>query len=178
MKIISELIPIPSNCTYTMKKNGIKLYFDQGIELDLFWQNFVVEVKESSMVVSYVKKWTSLANPIIVTWKNLIKKYEKKPLYHYIIKPIFKHFPIILGFNGHTISVFNYLGLKKTFYVKMRNIKTIELKQKEIHITTSNDILTGSDLNMLKAIRYKTHHKNLDRRIFTDGFLIEKKCLI
>ena len=72
----------------------------------------------------------------------------------------------------------NNLGLKKTFYVHLHNVQTLELKNKEIHLTSANDIITGSDLNMLKAIRYKTHHRKLDRRIFTDGFLIQKTCSI
>lgn len=175
-QIIKEVIKLPDDCTYTTKNKGIILKFNQGVELNLSWEHFVAEVESNELIITYLKKWTALAKPIVKTWSNLIKKYERKPLYSYVVKPLYRHFPILLGVESNTISVFNYLGLKKTFYVKLSNVQSIKLENKQIHITSYNDLLTGSQLNMLKAIRYKTHHRKLDRRIFTDGFLIQKTC--
>lgn len=176
--IIKKTISLPENCTYQIKEKGVLLKFNQGVDLNLVWIHLIVEIENNQLVLSYLKKWESLASPIVTTWTNLIKKYAQNPLYSYVVKPLSKHFPIILGIQGKTITVFNYLGLKKTFYVHLHNVQTLELKNKEIHLTSANDIITGSDLNMLKAIRYKTHHRKLDRRIFTDGFLIQKTCSI
>ena len=173
-KIIKTKLQLPPNCKVEIIDKSAIVKFDQGVKLNLSWENLVLELEDDQLVISHLKKWSALANPIIITWTSLLKKYQSSPLFHYVVKPVYRHFPIILDVEDNRISVFNYLGLKKKFYVPLSAIKTLELKNKEIHLTSHNDIITGSQLNILKSIRYKTHHRKLDRRIFTDGFLIQK----
>ena len=168
-------LEIPKDCVVLRYKDrGVSLIYPTGFKLDLIWEKIFIEIEEQSLSLTYLKKWQPKVLSIKNTWNNLIKKYAAGTLYCYKVKAAFKHFPIILGLEGHTITVMNYLGLKHKFSVPLKDIKNVTLKDKVLHIESYNDILTGSDLNKLKALRYKTHHKNLDRRIFTDGFEIEK----
>ena len=46
--------------------------------------------------------------------------------------------------------------------------------ENNIVMTTYDDITTGSELNEFNNLKYKTHLKNVDRRIFTDGIYVKK----
>lgn len=173
--ILTKKLKLPINSTVeSYKERGLLIKFQSSFTLKLYWDRCNCVVNNDQIQISYLKKWNLFMEPITTTWNNLLRKYEKNPIFVYEVTPLYKHFPIRMNLEDNVIGVYNYLGLKTMFYVKLNDIIKAQIKDKVLCIETYNDILTGSDLNKLKALRYKTHHKNLDKRVFTDGFLIKK----
>lgn len=137
--------------------------------------NYIPETHTIELL--YLKKWCHKALPVITTWSNAIKKYLKCPLFVYTVTPLYKHFPIILNLSDDILEIKNYLGLKTSFFYKIDGAQSMELKNKKLYVRSYDDVLMGSKLNNLKTIRYKTNHSKMDRRIITDGILIQKEIV-
>ena len=174
MKVITRKIKIPEGVIVSPIENGVELDYSGVFKLPLKWANCDIRVQENHLIIEVLKMWDSKMRAIYTTWVNLVKKYEKNPIFKYKVTCIYKHFPIKMSLNGKEISIYNYYGLKSQFKVNLSDFISAQIKEDVLYVQTYNDIITGADLNKLKALRYRTHHKNLDRRIFTDGFLVER----
>ena len=161
---------------YEIVQNALNVTFDTG-----FYYSFVNPRMQWSqkvpgvLKVSWLKNWNPTCKAIYFTWKSMIAKYKKNPLFCYKVVPIAKYFPIILKIQGSTVSVNNYHGLKKQWLLKFKNFEQLKLIEGNvISYKSYDDILSGSLLDQFKALRYKVKLNKKDRRIFTDGFKISK----
>jgi len=176
-KLISFDIQI-GDLKYEIVQNALNVTFNTG-----FFYSFVnpriqwSQKKESGVLkVSWLKNWNPTCRAIYFTWKSMIAKYKKNPLFCYEVKPIAKYFPIILKLHESTVSVNNYHGLKKQWLLRFNNFEQLKLIEGNIISYKSyDDILSGSLLDQFKALRYKVKLNRKDRRIFTDGFKISKR---
>ena len=157
-----------NNCFYLVFKNGNKY------KLKSNYISCTHDQKECLLTFSYLKKWQFKAIATITTWKNAVKKYLRNPLFCYTVTPVYKHFPMVFTLKNNVLEIKNYLGLKTSFYYEINNYKTLQYKDKKLYVESYDDVHMGSTLNNLKAIRYKTNHSKMDRRVFTDGILIQK----
>lgn len=174
--MIERIIPLKGNFCEVVGSSHVRIHFKSKMVLDLKDSKriCVIDKEEDNLKVKTLRKWWFKVKSMVQTWTNLIEKYSRNPMYTYIVRPVFKYFPIVCEIEDNKICVNNYLGLKVVFKIPIKNYTEIKKDKKDIIIKTYDDIMTGSDLEKLKALRYKTCHKNLDRRIFTDGFYIEK----
>lgn len=154
----------------------LKLKFTSGFMLELKVPAGLcaTEIDKDKIKVTCMKKRKKETKSVVHTWQNLIQKYAKNPLFVYTVTPVFKYFPMVCSVENDTIQVTNYMGLKAPFRIKIKDFQILKMVKKQIRVESYNDINTGSDLNKLKALRYKTYHRKLDRRVFSDGFHIEK----
>lgn len=141
-------------------------------QIRLSWEHFDIKVEGSKITLFYLNRVKNKAGAIAKTWSNLIKKYEANPTFNYTVVPTYKHFPIKLSLEPKGIGVYNYMGIKTKFIIPFS--AQAKIVNNVLEVTTKNDVLTGSELNGFKALRYKCHHHDLDRRKFTDGFTVTK----
>lgn len=142
-----------------------------GVEVKITnpWVNVVQSGTNLVLTCNKNKKRILLA--CLQTWKTAINVNSQNKLYEVKICAKSNHFPIFLLPELDSIRVRNYLGLKTDLKVKLAPNTQIEREDDCTIIARDKDphvigALCGRFLNFYK----RTHHKYLDRRVFTDHF--------
>ena len=176
MREVSLEIPEGVNVVENQKKLLINF---KHMRYQIPIKYFILDITDKLLTFKYPKRLEKINWPKITTYKKLIEKYSRGPKFRYVLEFSYSHFPINQQVDpvAKTLKISNFLGIKKEFTFNFRSIDSIEKKDKNIIITSYNDILTGAEINKVKNIRYKTIQKKLDRRVFIDGFTVIKEQL-
>ena len=115
------------------------------------------------------------------TWKSIISRAVQDKMYEHQVTAVFKHFPISMTLQEGCIRVHNYLGGKQNSGVPAviqipvpEGVVATLIDPRNVVLRSRDIIKLGNTTSAFKQIRYKTHGRNIDRRVFWDGFLIDK----
>lgn len=145
---------------------------------------FSYDAQNHTLKLNYLKQFEkqNRFNALLKTWLNKLETLKKEQLYQYVVEIYYKHFPILITVNNsdpsnRKITVENFYGCKDSFTFSFTALKediVYNSESKVLYLKSHDDVTTGNQLENLVKIRYKTNLKNMDNRIFTDGFFIKK----
>lgn len=143
--------------------------------------NLTILESEKAIKMSYTTRCRKIATSVYKTWSNKLNSFKKNK-YRYVVEIHYKHFPIVVSCdntNKHrrTITVENFYGCRNKFvfaFTKLSQDIVYDSVNRTLEFHSREDVTTGNQLENLVKLRYRTNLKNLDRRVFTDGFYIKK----
>ncbi|MEM4368554.1 MAG: 50S ribosomal protein L6 [Candidatus Anstonellales archaeon] len=160
--ILSESVEIPDNVNVSIIDNKIIVKGPHGsVEKPMKWKakisienNKIVITSNSLMDLNTVKAHV----------KNMLKGVQEPFKKH--LKIVHAHFPITLEVKGNKILIKNFLGEKKPREARIIGNVKIEVKGKEVFMTSCDIEALGQTY---ANIRQATRIRNRDSRVFQDG---------
>lgn len=171
--MISFTVKFSPDISHEMGDQSITLVSPKGTRLTLRNQRVLFQVRDSVLVVTTHRKWRGFLKALQGTWTSLIRRLEQDKVWTYKVTALFKHFPITMRCGDGVVMVQNFLGVKTPLTVDVRGVD-VQLKDpRTVLIHCRDRVLAGNVADRFYALRYRIHLKNMDRRVFTDGFLVQ-----
>jgi large subunit ribosomal protein L6 len=172
-KIIGE-IEIPEGITLEVKGNLVSAKGPKG-ETSLTTNEKAAEVKVDGNKIIVTsknigKKYKKQVNTIIANIKNIILGVNEG--FAYKLKVCSGHFPMNVSIGNGELVVKNYFGEKIPRNLKLKPGVEVKLEGDIINVTGTNKNLCGQ---VAADIEKLASRRSFDRRIFQDGiYIIEK----
>jgi len=171
---VEEIIEVPEgiNCkiqrkTVTFKKG------DKEITKTFDMIGVVFKQEENRIQISTKypkKKIAAMLKTAAAHIKNMINGLQEEYVYKLAI--IYSHFPMTVTVKNGFLEINNFAGEKKTRIAKITANTKVEVKGKEVIVTSHNKENAGQTAANIESA---TKVKGKDKRIFQDGIWITNK---
>jgi len=141
------------------KKNPVKL-----VDVEIKGKDIVLKAKNEKKPAK--AQMMTLSKNI----KNMISGVCKP--YVYKMSIVYSHFPLSVAIKDNVFVISNFAGQKKQIKVKLVENAKVEIKGKDIFITSVDKNVAGQ---IAANIENKAKVRSKDRRIFQDGIYIVEK---
>lgn len=175
-------IPIPEGCKVTLENGKFTFEGQLGKEAyDASKEGYTFEVVDKQIII---KRWHANRKKLqlINTVASHIRNYMKGVTlgYKYVLKSIFRHFPIqiTIGNKGKEVTVQTFLGSKeeRKYPVRGTSVAMQGETKDDIVIQGTNLLDVSQTAASISSDSFK--RKKHDERIFVDGIYIFEKSTI
>ena len=141
------------------------------------WVNFKVQGDQAHL--SYRQSYRTRMRGILPTWSSAVRRLVQDKEWSYRVTALFKHFPVSMIVQKDHVRVLNYFGVKKPggqprqFLVDTKGVVVNSEDPRNLIITSRDRVYAGNVASRFSNLRYKVHARKMDRRVFSDGFLVK-----
>ena len=160
----------------------ITLVSPSGEKTTLKDSRVILAKDDETLYISTNRRNKPHLKALIGTWKSIVAKAKDDKEHVLKITASFKHFPISMTVSPKEVKVLNFLGGKKSsgepaaLGIRIPEcVKVQAIDPRTILLKSRNYIKLGNTAEQFRKIRYRSHLKNMDSRVFCDGFIIDKE---
>ncbi len=160
--MLTHEIELPDGITAHLEGNHLKIIGPKGEITKNF--KMPVKLKLEDKKITVEAEDSMYLNTAKAHIKNMIKGVQNPFTKH--LKVLYAHFPITIEVKGSEITIKNFLGEKKPRKANIIGKVKVEVKGKELVMSSTDKESLGQTLaNLKKALKIKEK----DSRIFQDG---------
>ncbi len=171
---VEETIEIPEGIECKIQRKTITVKKGDNETTKTFNMIGVVFKKDDKIVhisTKYPKKKTAaMLKTAAAHVKNMINGLQEEYVYKLAI--IYSHFPMTVTLKDGFLEINNFAGEKKTRIAKIMPNTKVEIKGKDVTVTSHNKEYAGQTAANIESA---TKVKGKDKRIFQDGIWITEK---
>ena len=131
--------------------------------------------QRDSLVLKSRNSFRSKVKALVQTWASAVKRVREDKVWTYKVTALFKHFPVSFVVEEGVVKVLNYYGMKKPtgepqeLVVKTQRVMVKAIDPRNILISSTDRVHAGNVAARFYNLKYKSHTKAMDRRVYTDG---------